>query len=65
MIQQLHTTCTQLKRDEITIPDQWKFEITQPPGKFEKTNISKIIERMDRKILLQLGSYIKSTSTHS
>ena len=45
MIQQLHTTCTQLKRDEITIPDQWKFEITQPPGKFEKTNISKIIVR--------------------
>ncbi|KAG5410924.1 hypothetical protein IGI04_007243 [Brassica rapa subsp. trilocularis] len=50
--------CTkQLKWDEITIPDQWKIEITQPPRNFEQKNISKIIEQKDGKILLRFGSY--------
>ena len=47
----------QLKWDEITIPDQWKIEITQPPRNFEQKNISKIIEQKDGKILLRFGSY--------
>ncbi|KAG5393224.1 hypothetical protein IGI04_023187, partial [Brassica rapa subsp. trilocularis] len=50
-------TPKQLKWDEITIPDQWKIEITQPPRNFEQKNISKIIEQKDGKILLRFGSY--------
>ena len=50
-------TPRQLKWDEITIPDQWKIEITQPPRNFEQKNISKIIEQKDEKILLRFGSY--------
>ena len=50
-------TPRQLKWDEITIPDQWKIEITQPPRNFEQKNISKIIEQKDGKILLRFGSY--------
>ena len=50
-------TPRQLKWDEITIPDQWKIKITQPPRNFEQKNISKIIEQKDGKILLRFGSY--------
>lgn len=46
----------QLKWNEITIPDQWKFEITQPIRNFEQKNISKIIEQRDGRILLKFGS---------
>ncbi|CDY53569.1 BnaA09g53980D [Brassica napus] len=50
-------TPKQLKWDEITIPDQWKIEITQPPRNFEQKNISKIIEQKDGNILLRFESY--------
>ncbi|KAL0723058.1 hypothetical protein Bca4012_037657 [Brassica carinata] len=50
-------TPKQLKWDEITTPDQWKIDITQPPRNFEQKNISKIIEQRNGKIILQFGSF--------
>lgn len=63
-------TPKQLKWDEITIPDQWKIDITQPPRNFEQKNISKIIEQRNGKIILQFGSFREQlppriTSYHS
>ena len=49
-------TPKQLKWTEITIPDQWKTYITQPPRNFEQRTITSITEQYDGKILLKFGS---------
>ena len=50
-------TPKQLKWIEITIPDQWKIDITQPPRNFEQRTITRITEQYDGKILLKFGSF--------
>ena len=49
-------TPKQLQWTEITIPDQWKTYITQPPRNFEQRTITSITEQYDGKILLKFGS---------
>lgn len=50
-------TPKQLKWTEITIPDQWKINITQPPRNFEQRTITSITEQYDGKVLLKFGSF--------